>query len=217
MGSYTSTFKFYKPDPEEIVDVELNLNYNWRIADSICRGLLEYKNSPTQIPDVSDAFLGFRWYKSYSNAIWYWRDVGGVSQYFQDTYSRVGPWVSAAGIMASGWESHPDNPAQYRIVDTGSGTTEVEWSGAIWLAGAAPTLNLNYNPVMNLPGLIIPVVTKYFQQNAGNSTTGYNVARVGFFSAGQCELKIWGSGNWQNTAERKVDLAGIRYALEVPS
>lgn len=216
MGTFTSNVKFYKPDPSEFVDVDAHLNVNWQIADKQVRRLLEYEFSTASTPDVFNAIERSRYFKHYSNSVMAYFPSQGF--FYQDPYSYVSTWNKAGSLLASGYTEHPDYPVGWRIIrNVNSPTTaEIEWTGAFWIGGGVITNNTNVTVIANLPSLTVPVVSKYFTMNAGNTTANYSIARVGFFSGspGTLQYKRYGdAGN--STDENRIDLNGIKYNVEV--
>lgn len=217
MGTYTTNVKFYKPDPTEFVDVELQLNSNWDISDAAVRRLFEYEYSNAAVPTTSDFpnITRQRFYKSYSNSLVNYFKASGV--WIQDLHAFVSPWVNAASLFTNGTEeSKSDDPVFYRIIKKSGGTTtEIEWTGSFWAGGGNMDLNTNIVNVMTLPAAVIPTVSKYFDCNAGNCSVDYSFARVVFLSSGTVEYKRYGSNTQTSDGEKRIDLTGVKYNLEV--
>ena len=216
MGTYTTRLKLYKPASTEFVDVETQLNNNWDMCDAAVRRLLEYQYSSLQFP-VTDDFdlLQQRFYKNYSNSLVNYSKA--TNTWIQDTKAFVGPWVNASSLFQNGTEtSNPSDVVHYRIIkNPGGTTTEVEWTGSFWAGGGDMDLNSNILSVMTLPGSVIPTVSKYFDCHAGSCSVDYSFARVVFLSTGTVEYKRYGSNTQVNSGEKRIDLTGIKYNLEV--
>lgn len=216
MGTYTPNLKFYKPDPAEFVDVDVQLNANWTIADPAVKRLLEYEFTNLPVPDVVGSVDRARFYKIYSNSFMAWFESLGI--FYQDPKAFVAPWFHANTIITGGYTEHPDFPTAYRTVKNVSGTTtaEIEWAGAFWLDGSAVDLNLNYTVAApgEVPAALRPVVTKYFNVWCGNTATDYTFARVLFGNDGRIEFKRYGVDPPAGD-ERRVELTGIKYNVEV--
>lgn len=219
MGAYTSNLKLYKPDTTEFVDVDTQLNANWNIADSAVRRLLEYEFTDQQNPFIADAIARSRFYKSYSNSVTSYFPSQGF--FYQDPGAFVSSWVKVGSQLNSPYVEHPDYPVAWRIIRKAASptTAQIEWTGAFWIGGGAMSLNTNVTGVLFLPSLTIPTVSKYFTQNAGNTTANYSIARVGFFSgaAGTADMqfKRYGAAAGNTTDENRVELTGIKYNVEV--
>lgn len=218
MGTYTPNFRLYKPAPDEVVDVVGQVDNNYDTIDSIARRLMEY----TYFTDVSipasvgnTNYRGERWYKPYSNAI-YAASAPGV--FFQDTNAHVDTWIDATSLISTSsgtWAAYPGFEPAYRIISSSGTTTEIEWVGRLWLGGGAITSLNNYAPVMVLPAAIRPVVNKYFELWAGNTTTDYALARGLFLANGNVEFMKFGAGVATGSGENYIDLGNTRYNLEV--
>ncbi len=212
MGTFTPTIKLYKPAPDEIVDVNQQLNFNWQIADLDLKGLLEYQYTTEQNLSTLGIQPRHRFYKAYSNSLFAW---SGSTFFFQDIAAAVYPWVNASSLVAGGWSAHPDMPPFYRIVSTpASGTTQIEWMGSIWQGGALIPANTAYGGVIALPAATVPSITKLFVMNAGNTASGYSIARVSFSSVGSdVGVQRYGTAP-TGSSENRVDLGGIKYNIQ---
>lgn len=221
MGTYTSTFKLYKPDATEFVDVDVQHNPNLDIADSAVRRLLEYEYTNLAVPPTSGTLNSSRFFKPYSNAVVTW--LKSSSTFYQDPTAYVSPWVSAKQYLQAGWVEHPDFPFCYRIIKKSGGTTtEVEWTGAV--VGQYPnpaTIDVNINLIvvdtgsLPLPSTIRPTVSKYFQVSAGNTSANFSVGRMFFSSGGGVEFKRYGTDPTTPGDENRMEFTGIKYNLEV--
>lgn len=212
MGTFTPNIRLYKPAPDEIVDVNQQINFNWRAADLDLKGLLEYEYTTDQNLSIEGIQPRHRYYKSYSNSAFAW---SGTTFFFQDLAAAVYPWVNASSLLVLPWVAHPDNPPYYRIVATpGTATTQIEWMGSIWQNGAVITAGTAFGGVMPLPPGTIPNATKSFNCNAGNTASGYSIARVNFSATGLDMGIIRYGVNPTGSTENRVDLGGIKYNID---
>lgn len=219
MGDYTTKLGLYKPDATEFVDVETHLNRNWDIADSAVKRLLEWEYSIAQTPDISDSVDRAHFYKTYSNSTFMY--FASSQLWYQDPTATVYPWVSAKSLLQPGWVEHPDFPLAYRIVKKSGGTTtQIEWTGAIVTVYPDPiTIDVNTNMAVididGVPTSARPVVSKYFNQNAGNTAANYSFARLFFSSNGSVEIKRYGANPTNPGDENRIEFTGVKYNLEV--
>jgi hypothetical protein len=218
MGSFTSNLKLYKPDTTEFVDVDSQLNSNWTLCDKHVRRLLEYEFTTDSDADIYQALERSRYFKLYSNSPTSYFPSQGY--FYQDPGAFVSAWVKAASFLTPPYIEHFDFPIGYRVIQkSGSPTTaEIEWTGAAWLNGSALPLNTLVS-FMTLPSATIPVATKYFNQNAGNTSSSYSIARVSFSSgaAGTADMqyKRYGASSGTSSYENRIELTGIKYNVEV--
>lgn len=220
MGTFTTNFKLYKPVPNEIVDVNQQLNYNWDVVDLNARKLMEYQYFTG--PSVSDIVgtsnrKGERWYKTYSNSI---LGADGPGSFLQDNFAHVDTWINASSFITQvsgpSWQAYPSNEPHYRVISSSGTTTEIEWVGRVWIGGAQIQPVVNYTPVLTgLPAGIRPVVGKYFNLYAGNTTTDYASARCLADTAGNLQFMRYGNGAATASTENYIDLGGVRYNLEI--
>lgn len=221
MGSYTNLLRYYKPVAEEVVDVEQQLNYNWDITDLQAKRLLEYEYVTTQNPNVVGALSRSRFYKEYSNSIQtYFKSSPDF--FWQDPVAFNAAWTDASALIAGGgggYSACPNLPPAYRIIQKSGGTTaEVEWSGAFWQDGSNFGIGINFTVCVagTLPVSIRPVVTKYFDMWAGNTTTDFCIGRLLIGNDGRMEFKLYGvdvpSGN---SVENRLEFTGVTYNVEV--
>lgn len=215
MGTFTGTLKLYKPAPDEIVDVNQQVNNNWQIGDKNLRPLLEYLYTTDQNLSILGALPRWRYYKTYSNSIFAW---SGTTFFFQDVTAAVYPWVNASSLVGGGWSAHPDLPPYYRIVQTpGTVNTQIEWMGSVWQGGALIPANTPFGGVIALPAATVPVITKLFKCHAGDTASGFSIARVGFSSVGSdVGIQRYGVAPISSN-ENRVDLGGIKYNIQAPA
>jgi hypothetical protein len=217
MGTYTNNLKLYKPDPTEFVDVDVQLNANWTIIDKNIKRFLEYEYTTDPVPDVVDAIGRPHFYKAYSNSITTYFKAS--NQFVQgDSLASVGTWIAAAGLLQAGWIEVPEMPLYYRIIKKPGGTpTEIEWSGA-FINNDSVTIDanvvMNFFDVGAVPVSARPANNKYFNVHAGNTATNYSFARVIFGTDGAAQIKRYGANPTSPGAENRIELTGIKYALE---
>jgi hypothetical protein len=221
VGSLTTNLKFYKPDPTEFVDVDVQLNANWQIADRAVKRLLEYEYTTTSVPGDLDAIDRARFYKTYSNSFMTWFKSGPF--FWQDPTAFVSAWVHANGYLQAGMFEAPDFPLAYRIIQKSGGTTaEIEWTGAICTQvpdQVTIDVNTNMTVVDNianpLPVGVRPIVSKYFTVSAGNTSSNYSIARLFFNSNGGVEFKRYGANPTNPGVENRIEFTGLKYNVEV--
>jgi hypothetical protein len=216
VGSYTTTFKLYKPDPTEFVDPDVHINNNLNTVDKALKRLLEYEYSNDAVPDVVDSVDRARFYKSYSNSVTAYFRSGNF--FYQDPTAFVSTWTRTGSLLSPGFFEHPDFPVAYRIIRKASAptTAEIEWTGALWNNGNVMDLNVNVGAVMTLPALAIPTVTKYFTMWSGNTAANYSIGRVGFFTgSNDLQYKRYGQDPSSPSDECRIELTGIKYNIEV--
>jgi hypothetical protein len=217
MGTYTNNLKLYKPDPDEFVDVDVQLNANWNITDRIMKQLLEYEYVTATVPDVTDSIGRARFYKAYSNSVTTYFKSGNF--FIQgDDLAFVSTWQPAKSFLQAGWIELPEMPMYYRLIKKPGGSpTEVEWSGA-FTNNDQVTIDvnvvLNFFDVGAVPLAARPANNKYFNVNAGNTATNYSFARVIFGTDGAAQIKRYGSNPTSPGTENRIELTGIKYALE---
>lgn len=219
MGSLTTNLKFYKPAASEFVDVEVQLNRNWDIADTAVRRLLEYEYTTAAVPNVTGSVDRARFYKPYSNSFMVYFKSGNY--FYQEPNAFVSTWTSAKSLLQPGWIEHPDYPLRYRIVKKSVGAlqTEIEWTGAVVTQYPAVTIDVNTNmtviDVDKVPVGIRPITAKYFNVNAGNTASNYSFARLFFGSNGSVEMKRYGANPASPGDENRIEFSNVKYNLEV--
>lgn len=217
MGSYSTNLKFYKPAATEFVDVDVQMNANWKIADKAVKRLLEYEFTLASVPDIVGSVDRAKFYQPYSNKVSTYFKSGNF--FYQDPTAFVSTWVSAASFLAAGFFEHPDFPIQYRIIRkaTSPVTAEIEWNGALWNFGNTMDLNNNVTGVLALPSIAVPTVSKYFTMSSGNTSANYSIGRLGFFSgSSDVQFKRYGVDPAFGD-EARLEFTGVKYNIEVPA
>jgi len=212
MGDYSPNQQFYLTDPSELVDVEQHVNYNFRRADERVRPLVEYQI--TSLPSISDSDLtkdtGFKWYKTYSNSIYHWRD-GAI---FQDANATVGAWSFSNIVFASTYTSF--NSAEGRIGYMLDDAGIVHWRGKLaFNAGSALPANVATKFLVP-PSGYSPNRARYFTVYGGDSTGDFQCYRIfipdSAASDKSFEFCKYG-GNGTTTGENYISLNDIHYPL----
>lgn len=218
MGTYTTNVGFYKPLAAEFVDVELQLNNNWDIADSAVRRLLEYEYSNLSVPSTENIINRSKFYKIYSNStVMYFKSS---NLWWQDPAAFVAAFQPGVSWFMEGYNFSPVSfDVAARLVKKSGGTTaEVEWAGALWELGGPMELNTNtlVIPIGGIPSTLCPAVNKYFNVYCGNTSSDFSMARVLIGTDGRLEFKRYGvdpSAGISN--ENRVELTNIVYNVEV--
>lgn len=214
MGNYSPNQNFYLTDPDELVNVEQDLNYNIRLADARVRPLVEYQW--TDAPNIGQSDLpkdtGFKWYKARTNTIWAYTERGSVTQ---DPNSQVNNWRTDF-VWAAGYGPLNNN------IDSVAATVYngmVRLRGMVVLNGGATDLPVNTSTnVFELPVALKPVDPQYFTIYGGNAASGdYQVFR--FFVPGaaagnqNCQFHKYG-GTASGATERFLSLNNVFYTLD---
>jgi len=215
VGTYTNTQKLYKVAPDEIVEVESNLNYNWTRLDRRVKNLVEWNiDEDASLIQTYPQENGFKYFKRYSNSLWYsWANATtGVQEFFQDAGSNVGNWTLMPDLT-SPWTNVIDHKLMYRLTSAGT----VQLRGRLRY-GAYTEIPLNTTfDLGTLPTSIRPTSStgRYFFKNNGD---GDDIA----FS--QCRLLFGSNGGFQvvryngvqstvPVTERYIDFNGIEYPI----
>jgi hypothetical protein len=213
MGEYTTNLKLYKPDANEFVDEDVQLNRNWDILDVNLRRLLEYEYTTDAVPNVTNSVSRPKFYKAYSNSIQTYFKIGNF--FWQGPSNPVNSWATAKSWLASGWTENPDLPLYVRSIRRTSGVvnSEVEWAGAIWMGGSSIPIGTTeiVIPDGGIPSAYRPARTQYFTMWGGNTSTVYSVARILISSAGRMEIRRYGISPSAGSNENRIELTGIKY------
>jgi len=214
VGTYTTNLRLYKPDPNEFVDVQNQLNRNWNITDAAFKRLLEYEYSTLQTPNIVDSVDRARFYKSYSNStVTYFQSS---NTFYQDPGAYVSSWVDMSPYLTNSYVAHPSYGFHVRTVEsTFTSTKEIEWSGAFWLGGSNLPVNTTVNFTSGVPSAFRPVTAKYFQVYGGNTSSDFSVARVAVFTDGVMQFTRYGSTAGSTSDDNKIEMTGIKFNWEV--
>lgn len=214
MGEYTDTQRFYLADPEELVSVENDLNYNLRRADERVRNLVEYQYTDEQSITVSSLTKeqGFKWYKSYSNSVWFGRGTG--TQIWQSVANPVDEWKVTGLSFESGYQSMDSDINRTAYCITGNW---VRLRGRVIRTGQLEIPTESIINFLTLPDEAMPKRARYFTVWGGNATSDFQVFRV-FIPAvtdgdKRMEMMKYG-GNATSEAERYISLNDIFYPLD---
>lgn len=211
MGEYTPQQKFYLIDPSEFVNVENDINYNYRWTDKIIKPLISYQ--VTDVQSITDANLdrgnGYKWYKTYNNTVWNWN----TNAIHQDGNAYVPPWSNIGVSIVSGYEVVPEYFPEYSVDYTGW----VEWRGRIRPTGTTQlpkNANINF---LTIPASVQPIRSKYFFVSGGDSTSNFQGGRLFVPSPTEndprMEFCLYG-GNGTSNDSRYIDLSCLRYPLD---
>jgi hypothetical protein len=218
VGTYSTNFKFYKPDASEFVDPVSQLNRNWDIADEAVRRLCEWEFTPLAYPDMSQArTTRAKFYRQYSNSmVTYFKSS---NLWYQDPKSFVAAFTQRGSDFSEGYNFFPVNfDISARLVkNSGGSTAEVEWAGAFWELGGNMELNTNVTVINSgvIPAELRPASTKYFHVWAGNTTSDFSIARLFFGSDGSLQFKRYGANPGAPSAENRVEFTGCTFNVEV--
>lgn len=217
MGSYTSKQRFYLIDGDELVNVGNDLNYNIKRADERVCPLLGYQY--TDVPSVAASDLpkdiGFKWYKTYTNAIWnYHRKSETSIGVWQDPNSRVDSWESTGISFESGYSSTnlEESRVSYSIFNGW-----VRWRGRVTLDSGNTDFPTNTTVGFLVPpSNVRPSRAKYFFVHGGNSTGDFQVFRIYIpaRSASNPRMEYVKYGGTSTAGERYISLNDIYYPLE---
>lgn len=214
MGDYTTNQKYYKPDGDEFVNVEQDLNYNLRRADQRIKPLVEY--AITDVPSITSASIpkdtGFKWWKSYTNSVWAQRSDGII---YQDPNAQIDIWSNVGFTWEPGY-----GPANNDI-DNVAATFYNNFArlrGRVVLNGGSSDIPANVvTNFMTLPAHLRPATQKYFTIYGGNATSGdFQIFRLFIPQSGaadpRCEFVKYGGAS--SGIERYISLNDVYYALD---
>ena len=218
MGAYTQYKKLYKPDKSEFVDVDKHLNFNLDIIDSYSKPLLNMLTTNVENIATDNAIYketGYKWWKSWSNSIWFGSDFGSATftNLSQDSESFVPTWTLFN--VLPGWTSKFVGDLDLRVayrkypVDNNGGV-RVEWRGRAY-RGENDFLSKTSLHLGNLSDDIRPRQHKQFMCSTGVSFGTPSIARLHFGPFGE----IWCNkqGGHIGGTEIYVDFAGIQYTV----
>jgi hypothetical protein len=219
MGTYTTNLKLYKPDPNEFVDVDVQLNANLNIADEAVKRLLDYEFSNVQFPDVSEMRTPrARFFRQFSNSVVTYFKASNL--WLQDSAVGVPGFTQESNWLSEDYRYFPPGMdlAARLVKKVGGSTAEVEWTGAFWEIGGTMELNTTITmvPAGGIPSQFRPTVNKYFDVYAGNTTTDFSMARLLFGTDGSAQFKRYGVDPSAGTSnENRIEFTGCIYNVEV--
>lgn len=215
MGTYTSTQGFYKPDPDEFVDVEAQINYNWRRADSRVKQLVEWQYIPGTYLNVGDAYAsreaGMKFYKASSNMVTFATNSTGTLA--QDSNSKVYSWSSSGVSFYGGYQSENSDEQKFTYrIDTTDGMIHLR--GGVKLNSGADQIPRNTNiTIINLPFNARPSRNKYFYVHMGIVSSNFSCCRVLVMATtGDIEINRMGADQTDPT-QRVVSFNDISYPV----
>lgn len=227
MGDYTATQHFYKPDPEELVDVETQLNYNVERADHRVRALVEWLRTDVEVIENSEEReTGFKFFKVHSNSLWVAQDNSG-DVHFPSSNNDVDSWIDLGSSSGATFvNSYTDD-----VFDTDDDEDlrrelcyrrefsdgMVYWRGLVNLTDDADQIPLNQNIIIvtGVPTEARPKRNKYFFTHMG-VTSQFSVARIMFKTNGEIEINRMGV-NQSDPTQRFLSFNDCHYATnEIP-
>jgi hypothetical protein len=213
MGSYTNPQNFYLIDEDELVNVDNDLNYNLQRADDRVRPLVEYVI--TAEPSISASTLpkdtGFKWYKSYTNAIWNYRD-GAV---WQDTNSQVDSWSTSGLTFETGYDSanQEESRIAYSIFNG-----FVRWRGRLVLTSGGELPANTVVDFMTPPDAALPSKSRYFFVHGGNAaSSSFQTFRIFIPAVGNADKRmeyIKYGGSSSSSDQRYISLNDLYYPID---
>lgn len=220
MGTYTANFDLYKVDSSENVDVDSQVNRNLDIIDGESKPLLEWKSySGSSISGDVGLIkkLGYKFFKSYSNSLWFWNGSTTV----QDPNVTVDSWLDTSSYMASGYTGvgavgSSTWPHMRARLISGS-NYEVTLSGQMKLSSGAELPLNTTTTILTLPSSLFPLRPFNFLVAApgGSSVVStYSIARIGITVSGGVTYYRMGD-NAGATSVRYVCLDGVRFSMDV--
>jgi hypothetical protein len=214
MGTYTTYFKFYKPGPTELVDAETDVAQNLRTFDKLAKGMFEYQNtdvsSISSLIPLEDKQSGARYYKTYSNSIYFINDDLNTEQ---DPVTNA-DFIDLSSYLINGFNPIPGGYVAYKLTgNSGTLSQLCELEGEIRLnIYDAMTVNTTYT-VATLPSPVWPSVGHYFDLSAGNTGLNYSMGRMLINTNGNMTWTRYGDTITAGSTENKISLSGIRFWL----
>lgn len=215
MGEYTANQNFYKPDPDEFVDVDSQIAYNFRRADERVRAMVEYQYTDVPvISGVEPSDKGYKFFKASTNTVYVRRTEDLI-------LSQASPNGDTDSFTTSGLSSQngyrsvdfATQQLSYRVEPTSGVCT---WRGSVQLNDAADQIPLNTNTVvftMPAAGSASPTPiarSKYFLVHMGIATGGFSILRIFFGSNGNIEINRMGI-NQTDPTQRYISFNDIQY------
>lgn len=216
MGSYTPNRKYYLIDPSQFVNVEQDINFNFKKYDEEAPYLLTYRATDSSYI-TGDHYLGagYKFFKRKTNSVWVSRVDGGPI--YQDVNATVQSWSTTGFTFETGYGSmdQNENRISYHV---DSYTKQVTWRGRLVLNGGSSSLPLNVSTkFMSVDPSILPSVAKYFTVYGGNVSNDYLIARIYVPASNSTDLRVefccYGATP-QPAGERFINLSTVSYPLE---
>lgn len=216
MAGSTAHMGFNRIDDTDLVEVERDINYNFKRADTYIKPLIEY-----QLTDVSSIAnsdipkdVGFKYYKWFTNSIWSVR-VAGSNVIYQDINSQVSTWTTQFGTFEPGYGSL-DLISNRIAVSVFNGW--VTWRGKLALnAGGSVLPAYSVINFLTVNADLLPTRARYFTVGGGKATGEQQVGRIFIPNVGSADHRMeftkYG-GAPATVADRYLSLNTIRYPLD---
>lgn len=212
MGSYTAFQKLYKVGPDELVNPETALNYNWRILDGRVKHLLGWVATDKTSIYEEEHDPGFKFLKRENNSTWI---VNGTSVPIQDLNAFINTWtIIPSSALDPAWKLH-DDPKFGRFMYYLDADGDIYLRGTLQMVGnAAIPVRTTIN-VATLPVGARPTNSRYLFQHSGNTdTTGYATYRWFFGATGLVSIVRYGDVQ-SLPGERFVTFNGLAFPRDV--
>lgn len=215
MGSYTPNQNFYKPDSDEFVDVDTQINYNLRRADERVRAMIEWQYTEAAIISGTEPRdVGYKFYKASTNSLY----VAPYSDLDLQQSSNLNSTLSwtTSGLSSQGGYRSVDFATQQLSYRVEGFDGQCTWRGAIQLNDTADQIPVNTNIVvftMPAAGSTSPTPlsrAKYFYVHMGIAPGDFSCARVLFKTNGEIEINRMGIGQ-TDPAQRYISFNDISY------
>lgn len=192
MGTYSPNQDFWLIGENDLVNVDQDINYNLSRVDYRERTLVEYMKTDVASISATPSMVkepGMKWYKTFSNSIWYCHDNTGI---YQDPNAQVDSWNTDITFEA-GFTSLDSNTNRIGYSIFGG---QVRLRGKLIRTGLAAFTKNTATDVFTLPVAAHPDESRYFFVHMGEGLTQFQVARVfipGKLSADlRCEVIVYG-------------------------
>lgn len=227
MGIYTTNFGLYKPDATENVDVDSQVNRNLDIIDSNMKPLMEWQRYDGSSISGDSALVkkhGYRFYKTYSNSIWFYNAT--TDSVLQGLDNFCPSWKTLTAVISAGYTgvgvdadpSGPDWPHLCQISRSVS-ASDIEMSGKIRLSTSAELpLNTTTTIISNLPTDMRPLEQKNFitASPGGSSVQAtYSITRIVVNTNGTVTYYRMGDNVGAVNSLHYISLDGVRYSTDV--
>lgn len=192
MGDYSPNQKFWLIGENDLVNVEQDLNYNLNRVDYRMRTLVEYMKTDVASISATPSMVkepGMKWYKTFSNSIWYCHDNTGI---YQDPNAQVDTWNTNVTFEA-GFSSLDTSTNRIGYSVFGG---LVRLRGKLIRTGMAAFVKNTATNVFTLPAAAKPDEARYFHVHMGSGLTQFQCARFFIPAAAsgdqRCEVLVYG-------------------------
>lgn len=192
MGNYSPNQDFWLIGENDLVNVEQDLNYNLNRVDYRERTLVEYMKTDVASISATASMVkepGMKWYKTFSNSIWYCHDNTGI---YQDPNAAVDSWSTDVTFEA-GFSSLDSSSNRIGYSIHGG---LVRLRGKLIRTGFAAFTKNASTDVFTLPVAARPDESRYFHIHGGSGLTQFQSARLFIPAAGnadvRCEILVYG-------------------------